>query len=84
MVPVGSSVMLERVLAVHSYHVIAYLDKVLISVSKKHCSYSFQNDVMSTYFVAFYVQLRLIVVKFHHDLYFRSVKFEFVPKSGHF
>ena len=26
MVPVGSSVMLELVLAVHSYHVIAYLD----------------------------------------------------------
>ena len=28
MVPVGSSVMLELVLAVHSYHVIAYLGYV--------------------------------------------------------
>ena len=27
MVPVGSSVMLELVLAVHSYHVVAYPDK---------------------------------------------------------
>ena len=31
MVPVGSSVMLELVLAVHSYHVIAYPDKAILN-----------------------------------------------------
>ena len=33
MVPVGSSVMLELVLAVHSYHVIVYLDVQCLYVS---------------------------------------------------
>ena len=38
MVPVCSSVMLELVLAVHSYHVIAYPD-----AATKFCSYSFSE-----------------------------------------
>ena len=37
MVPVGNSVMLELVLAVHSYHVIAYPDTCCIPMTCQHC-----------------------------------------------
>ena len=56
MVPVCSSVMLELVLAVHSYHVIAYPDYVLIAINHgkenlhRGVSYRFTGENVNSMF----------------------------------
>ena len=53
MVPVGSSVMLELVLAVDSYHVIAYLAyEVFVQMNDLICSFCLRAEIISSCFEA--------------------------------
>ena len=60
MVPVGSSVMLELVLAVHSYHVIVYLDVQCLYVS---VTILLVMELTHIHFFFFFFFLRLYKLK---------------------
>ena len=80
MVPVGSSVMLELVLAVHSYHVIAYLvDQKVLLLSYHHMLtkniLTSKNTLYQKRYITCYTNIILVYLDYSMTYLYQSLFF---------